>query len=98
MGRSFARLRVLGTLLFACLLTLMAGAPSARAAEQEEGALAAPRDVALVVQPASAPLPPVPSDFQRIDRGFLTLEFPSSLRERAEALAAEAEAFRARVS
>jgi hypothetical protein len=57
-----------------------------------------PRDVALLVQPSAAKLPSPPAEFQRIERGWLTLEFPGSVRDRAEGLAREAEEFRARLA
>ncbi|MDP9037577.1 MAG: peptidase MA family metallohydrolase [Myxococcota bacterium] len=56
------------------------------------------RDVGVVAEPSVAKLPPLPSDFQRIDNGWLVLEFPTSVRERVEPLAREAEDFRARLS
>jgi hypothetical protein len=58
----------------------------------------APRDVAVVVQPAAAKLPPLPADFQRIDDGWLVLELPASVRDRVEAAARDAQEFRARLA
>jgi hypothetical protein len=57
-----------------------------------------PSDVGVAAQPSSAPLPPLPQDFQRMDRGWIALEFPASVRERVEPLANDADAFRARLS
>jgi Peptidase MA superfamily len=57
-----------------------------------------PSDVGVAAQPSSASLPPLPQDFQRIDRGWLALEFPASVRERVEPLASDAEMFRNRLS
>jgi hypothetical protein len=57
-----------------------------------------PRDVALLVQPTAAKLPGAPSDFERLDRGWLTLEFPASIRDRVEALVPDAEEARVRLS
>jgi hypothetical protein len=57
-----------------------------------------PRDVALLVQPAAVRLPPIPADFERIERGWLTLEFPRSVHDRVEALVGEADEFRAHLS
>jgi hypothetical protein len=52
----------------------------------------------VVIQPAAAKLPPPPADFQRIDDGWLVLEFPSSIRDRPEAMARDAQDFRARLA
>ncbi len=71
--------------------------PETRAAEPEADTTA-PRDVGVVVQPTAAKLPSLPADFQRIDDGWLVLEFPSSVRDRAKSLAADAEEFRARIA
>jgi hypothetical protein len=57
-----------------------------------------PRDVALFVQPSAAKLPGRPTDFQRIERGWLTLELPTSVHDRAEGLVREAEEFRRSLS
>lgn len=97
MGRFFAHLRVLGGALVLFVALALLGARTAHA-EMDGVATAPPRDVAILVQPEAAPLPPLPPDFQRIQQGFLTLEFPASVRDRAEALAREAEPFRARLS
>src|SRR5580700_1576908 len=69
-------------------------------AEGEAGASAAlaPHDVGVVVQPAAAQLPAPPPDFERIDDGWLTLEFPSSVRDRVAPLASDADAFRSRLA
>ncbi len=66
----------------------------------EDGASAAlaPHDVGVVVQPAAATLPAPPPDFERIDDGWLTLEFPSSVRDRVAPLASDADAFRSRLA
>ncbi|MGH7296689.1 MAG: peptidase MA family metallohydrolase [Polyangiaceae bacterium] len=58
----------------------------------------APRDVGVVIQPGATRLPAAPADFQRIDGGWLVLEFPASVRERAHALMADAQEFRARLA
>jgi hypothetical protein len=57
-----------------------------------------PRDVSVVVQPAAVSLGPVPSEFQRIDAGWIVFEFPGSARSRVEPLVHEAEGFRARLA
>jgi hypothetical protein len=58
----------------------------------------APHDVGVVVQPAAAKLPPPPPDFERIDDGWLTVEFPSSVRDRVAPLTSDADAFRSRLA
>jgi hypothetical protein len=83
--------------LFAALLAL-AWAPSALADEDEASGTLAPRDVAVVIQPTAAKLPPLPADFQRIDDGWLVLEFPSSVRDRVETIARDAQDFRVRLA
>jgi hypothetical protein len=65
---------------------------------EETSVTLAPRDVAVVIQPAAAKLPAPPADFQRIDDGWLVLEFPSSVRDRIEAMARDAQDFRARLA
>ena len=92
-------------LLVATLLALASWAPAAGAQQQQQGQAAepeadstAPRDVGVVVQPTAAKLPALPADFQRIDDGWLVLEFPSSVRDRATSLAADAEEFRTRIA
>lgn len=87
--------RLLG--LFVALLALAWGRPAAAQASPEEPAMA-PRDVGVVVQPAAARLPPVPADFQRLDRGWLALEFPSSVRDRVAAVAQDADEFRSHLA
>jgi hypothetical protein len=89
--------------LAALLLVLLLGA--GRAAADEDGAggtegagALPPRDVAVVVQPAAVALSTTPADFARIDDGWLTLEFPSSVRDRVEALARDAQEFRAQLA
>jgi hypothetical protein len=57
-----------------------------------------PRDVATMVQPNAATLGDLPSDFDRIEAGWIVLEFPSSVRLRVEPLVREAEELRARLS
>ncbi len=95
--------RLLARLVAFCLVLVAPafGQTSARAqpsALQELPATLRPRDVGVVAEPGAAKLPPLPSDFQRIDNGWLVLEFPASVRERIEPLAREAEDFRARLS
>ncbi len=91
MNRCLARL----LLLFA---TLAALAWPLRASADETAADLPPRDVNIVVQPDAAKLPPLPADFERLEHGWLTLELPSSVRDRGDALLHEADDFRAHVS
>jgi Peptidase MA superfamily len=67
-------------------------------ADGESSDATPPRDVGVVVQPSSVKLPAAPADFQRIERGWLTIEFPGSVRDRVEALVRDAEEFRERLS
>jgi hypothetical protein len=57
-----------------------------------------PRDVGLLVQPSAVKLPPPPLDFQRIESGWLTVEFPASVRDRVQGLVGEVEEYRGRLS
>jgi hypothetical protein len=87
--------------LLVALFAFAWGCPAvAQAVIQEEPATGtfAPRDVGVVIQPTAAKLPPPPADFQRIDDGWLVLEFPSSVRDRVEAVARDAQDFRARLA
>ncbi|HLK35364.1 MAG TPA: peptidase MA family metallohydrolase, partial [Polyangiaceae bacterium] len=67
------------------------------AVEEASGELP-PRDVAVVVQPSAARMPPLPDDFEHIDHGWLSLEFPSSVRPRVAALVAMADEIRSRLA
>jgi Peptidase MA superfamily len=80
------------------LAALLALAWPLRAAADESAPNLLPRDVSVVVQPEAAKLPPIPGDFQRLEHGWITLELPSSLRDRGDALLREADDFRARLS
>jgi hypothetical protein len=83
--------------LLGALVALM-GAPRMARAESDGPDTAPPRDVALLVQPSAVRLPPVPAEFQRIDRGWLVIEFPSSVRDRVESLVEDAVEYRSRLS
>jgi Peptidase MA superfamily len=95
--------RVVGLLWALVAIAAIACAPALLAertarADDEASDANPPRDVGVVVQPSSAKLPPAPPDFQRIERGWLTIEFPGSVRDRVEALVRDAEDFRERLS
>jgi len=68
--------------LLAALFAFAWGRPAAAEPQEEASGTLAPRDVAVVIQPAALKLPPPPADFQRIDEGWLVLEFPSTVRDR----------------
>jgi hypothetical protein len=93
MVRPLARLVALWLALVA-----LAWGPRTAFAEGDAPPAAMPRDVAILVQPWAAKLQPAPADFQRLERGWLTLEFPASIRDRVEALARDAEEYRAHLS
>jgi hypothetical protein len=80
------------------LAALVALAWPLRAAADETAADLPPRDVSMVVQPDAARLPPLPGDFQRLEHGWITVELPSSVRDRGDALLRDADDFRARLS
>jgi hypothetical protein len=87
--------------LLACLAVLFAVAwptPARALADGPASGETPPRDVSLIVQPSAAPLPEAPADFLRVDGGWLTIELPSSVRERAETLVREADDIRARLA
>jgi Peptidase MA superfamily len=79
-------------------LVALAWGPRAAYAQADSPVSMPPRDVALLVQPSATKLPQAPVDFQRLERGWLTLEFPASVRDRVEALARDAEEYRDRLS
>jgi hypothetical protein len=86
-------------LLFATLLAIASWTGAARAEGDEPAAGSlAPRDIGVVVQPAAARLPPPPADFDRVEDGWLTVELPGSVRDRAAALTSEADAFRSQLA
>ena len=92
------RRRLGRALAFCFALLALLGIPKGALAELDSPATMPPRDVALLVQPSAAKLPGRPADFQSIQRGWLTLEFPASVRDRAEGLAREAQEFRGELS
>lgn len=51
-----------------------------------------------VIRRVDDAVPPAPPEFQRIERGWLTLEFPASVRPRIDPLVRAANAFRVRIS
>jgi hypothetical protein len=57
-----------------------------------------PSDVGVVVQPGAVALGDLPDDFQRIDAGWLVLEFPASVRSRVEPLVRDGEELRSKLS
>ena len=69
----------------------------AGAGEDASGELP-PRDVAVVVQPSAARTPPLPDDFEHVDHGWLTIEFPASVRARALDLVTKADEIRTRLA
>jgi hypothetical protein len=79
------------------LLALGWGRAAGAAEAQEAPAATPPRDVAGVVQPAAARLPPPPPEFMRLDEGWLAIEAPASIRDRVDSLARDAHEFRARL-
>jgi Peptidase MA superfamily len=93
MARRF--LRVLA--LCAALFVLAFGSRDAGAQTDTADSML-PRDVAPLVQPSSTKLPAPPAEFQRIQRGWLTVEFPASVRDRVDLLVRDADAFRVRLS
>jgi hypothetical protein len=85
-------------LLLATLLVLVPWGGAAWAEGEAQPDAAEAPDVGLVIQPAVARLPAPPSDFQHIDGGWISLDFPSSVAERATSLLRDAQQFRERVA
>lgn len=85
-------------LIATCVAVALGATWSSSARADDDAPALAPHDVGEVVQPAGAPLGAPPADFQRIDAGWLTVEFPGSVRDRATELVADAESFRARLA
>jgi hypothetical protein len=90
--------RLARLLAFVVALLALAGVQPAAADDEVPAPSMAPRDVGLVVQPEATKLRALPPDFQRLDAGWLVVEFPSSIRERAQALVRDADEFRARLA
>jgi hypothetical protein len=90
--RSLARVWILLAMVFAVLWP-----PRARADETTPGDTP-PRDVIVVIQPGAAKMPPLPADFIHLDHGWLGLDLPASVHERANELLREADDFRAHLS
>jgi Peptidase MA superfamily len=86
---------VLGLLLIALALVL---ALPEQARAEEDPAQASPRDIGLATSTSPLELRAPPADFQRIDEGGVTLEFPASVRSRVEALVDDVDSSRARLS
>jgi hypothetical protein len=86
--------------LFAAWLAalLALAAPCRAGLEADDPGAMLPRDVGVIVQPSAAELPPAPADFERIDDGWLHVEFPSSVRERIAPLTHVADEMRATLS
>jgi len=83
------------TRLVAFCLALFAVSTGTRAAAaQTEPAVSMPRDVGLLVQPSAAALPRAPADFQRLDLGWLVIEFPGSVRGRIETVLRDVDDYR----
>ena len=83
---------------FILLASVLALAWPGRARAGEDAPDFPPRDVSVVVQPDAANLPAIPADFVRLDHAWISIELPSSIRERGEALLNEADEFRQRLS
>ena len=81
-----------------CLALLAVSAGGRSASAQVEPAVSMPRDVGLLVQPSAAALPRAPADFQRLDLGWLVIEFPGSVRSRIETLLHDVEDYRTRLA
>jgi hypothetical protein len=91
MARPFLR-------LLAVLAALLAVAWGGVARADADGPGMSPRDVGVVVQPSAVKLGPLPADFERVDRGWVTFELPNSVRDRLPSLAREADVVRAQLS
>lgn len=90
------RLRLLW-LCFVATCVLLCRTGSAKASPDDAGERP-PRDVGIVVQPSAAALRAAPGDFERIEHGWLVIEFPGSVRARVEGLLRDADEARARLS
>jgi hypothetical protein len=85
-------------LAFLAALFALVWGRAAAAQAPDEPTILAPHDVAVLVQPSAVKLGAMPADFERVDAGWLVLEFPSSVREQVESARRDAEEFRARLS
>ncbi len=83
---------------FALVLALLSAGARAAHAQGDGATPSPPRDVAAADDEAAGRLVPAPPDFVRVERGWLTIELPASVSDRAEALARQADEQRARLS
>jgi hypothetical protein len=90
------RLRIVW-LCFLATVLLLCRVPQAHASPDEAGERP-PHDVGIVVQPSAAALAAPPADFQRIDHGWLAVEFPASVRARIDELLRDADQARLQLS
>lgn len=87
-ARAFRRF-VFGIAAFCALFALGA---TARAADPVGNA---PRDVPVVLEPQTVVIPPLMSDMVSETHGWLTIAYPSSVKDRVAPLVAQADAFKA---
>jgi hypothetical protein len=97
LARLLARWASFAALASVLLSVALLWSAPARADGAESGD-APPRDEILVMQPAAAKVPPLPVDFIQLDRAWIELDVPSSVRERGEALLREADEFRSHLA
>jgi hypothetical protein len=83
-------------LAFAFAIAAALMARGARADEDAPPLL--PQDVSIVGGPPTADLPPLPSDFETFDEGWIQVSAPTSVHDRVVPLLREAGEFRARIS
>lgn len=77
---------------FAAAVAFAAFGSTAQAAEPVGNA---PRDVPVVLEPHNVVVPPLTSDMVSETHGWLTIAYPSSVKDRVAPLVAEADAFKA---
>jgi hypothetical protein len=90
--------RALVQWLWALALAALLLAPRAARADDERPAPVTPHDVVEVLDPAAVELGPLPGDFKTIEHGWLTLELPASVDDRAPELLRDADQFKARLT
>src|SRR6266852_3211890 len=85
-GRVFARVSAARLVMALVAMAVLAWSawsawrPGVARADADTLDATPPRDVGVVVQPSAVKLAPAPADFQRIEGGWLTIEFPASVR------------------
>jgi hypothetical protein len=78
-------------------LGLVLVASFASLARADDVVMSPPRDVPLVLRPASVHIPPIPATYQEREQGWLTISYPPGAHERVQPLLSDADAVKAKL-